>query len=75
MTTKFFVLCFSRYLCRIKNQLCYRNGRLNEKTGSKSGIKWKMQLTKAIHLVNFKKCETVIHIFKQRKGQTYENLS
>ena len=34
-----------------------------------------MQLTKAIHLVNFKKCETVIHIFKQRKGQTYEKLS
>ena len=34
-----------------------------------------MQLTKAIHLVNFKKCETVIHMFKQRKGQTYEKLS
>ena len=55
MTTKFFVLCFSRYLYRIKNQLCFENGALNEKTASKSGIKWKMQLTKAFHLVNLKK--------------------
>ena len=39
--------------------------RLNEKSGSKSGIKWK---------VNLKKCETVPHIFKHRKSQAYEQI-
>ena len=46
---------------------------LNERTGGKSGIKWKMKLT---HFgIEFKeKCETMIHIFKHRKGQTYEQI-
>ena len=55
MTTKFFSLCFSRYLYRIIKSTVLQNGALNEKTASKSGIKWKMQLTKAFHLVNLKK--------------------
>ena len=52
MTTKFFVLCFSGYLCDIKKSTVLQIGGLNERPGGKSGIKWKMQL---ISVVNFKK--------------------
>ena len=42
---------------------------LNKKTGSKSEIKWKMQLIQSNSFSEFKKkCETVILIFKHRKG-------
>ena len=49
---------------------------LNDKTGGKRGIKWKCNSFKAIHLSSeFKKrSETMIHIFKHRKGQTYEQI-
>ena len=49
---------------------------LNDKTGSKSGVKRKMQVIQAIHLSSEfqKKCETMIHIFTHRKGQTYEQI-
>ena len=35
-----------------------------------------MQVIQAIHLSSEfqKKCETMIHIFKHRKGQTYEQI-
>ena len=49
MTTQLFVLCFSGYLCHIKKSTVLQNGGLNERTGGKSGPKWKMQLMKAIH--------------------------
>ena len=76
MTTKLFVLCFSGYLCDIKKSTVLQIGGLNERPGGKSGIKWKRNSLKAIHFDSeFKeKCETMIHIFKYRKGQTYEQI-
>ena len=47
---------------------------LNEKTGSKSGIKWKMQFIQSNSFSEFKKCETMIHFSKHMKGQTYEQI-
>ena len=49
---------------------------LNERTGGKSGIKWKMQLTQSnsFHGEFKEKCETMIHIFKYRTGKTYEQI-
>ena len=44
MATKLFVLCFSGYLCDTKKSTVCQIRGLNEKTGSKSGIKWKVQL-------------------------------
>ena len=38
-----FVLCFAGYSCRIKKSTVLQISGLNKKTGSKSGIKWKMQ--------------------------------
>ena len=76
MTTKLFVLCFSGYLCHIKKSTVLQISGLNERTGGKSGIKWKCNSFKAIHFSSefLKKCETMIPIFKYRKGQTYEQI-
>ena len=76
MTTKLFVLCFFGYLCRIKKSTVLQISSLNDKTGSKSGINGKCNSFKAIHLSSEfqKNCETMIHIFKHRKGQTYEQI-
>ena len=47
---------------------------LNKKTGSQNGISRKMQLIQNNSSSELKKRETVIHIFKHRKGQTYEQI-
>ena len=39
MTTKLFVLCFSRYLCHIKKSTVLQISGLIERTGGKSGPK------------------------------------
>ena len=74
MATKLFVLCFSGYSCRIKISTVLQISGFSEKTGSKSGIKWKMQLIQSNSFSELKKGETMIHIFKHRKGQTYEQI-
>ena len=55
MTTKLFVLCFSGYSCRIKKSTVLQIIGLNEKTGSKSEIKWKMQLIQSNSFSELKK--------------------
>ena len=47
MTTKLFVLCFAGFLCHTKWSTVLQISGLNERTGGKSGIKWKMQLTQS----------------------------
>ena len=64
-TRNFLLYVLPGCLCRIKKSTLLQISRLNEKSGSKSGIKWK---------VNLKKCETVPHIFKHRKSQAYEQI-
>ena len=46
---------FSGYLCRIKKSTVLQISGLNDKTGSKSGIKWKMQLIQSNSFSEFKK--------------------
>ena len=70
--TKLFVLCFSRYLCHTKKSTVCQISGLSEKTGSKSGIKWKMQLIQSNSFTESKKlCETMIHIFKLAKNRIF----
>ena len=61
MTTKLFVLCFSGYLCRMKKSTVLQISGLNGKTGSKGGIKWKMQLIKELKTTSPKTTAKLIH--------------
>ena len=61
---------FFLILCRIKKSTVLQISGLNKKTGSKGGINRRMQLIQNNSSRDLKKCETVIHIFKPRKGQT-----